>query len=85
MVQKRPFDAEEMLEVSFKHPKHAGPSDFLPLTESVFPDDDCDTQLAKTSGGSLVLNLVQLEIKLCNIHFKEFRVCDRLYTYIEFV
>lgn len=49
MVQKRPFDAEEMLEVSFKHPKHAGPSDFLPLTESVFPDDDCDTQLAKTS------------------------------------
>jgi hypothetical protein len=59
MVQKRPFDAEEMLEVSFKHPKHAGPSDYLPLSESVFPDDDCDTHLAKTSGGSLDFNLVQ--------------------------
>ncbi|CAK8565240.1 unnamed protein product [Lathyrus sativus] len=49
MVQKRPFDAEEMLEVSFKHPKHASPSDLVPLSESVFPDDDCYTHLPKTS------------------------------------
>ncbi|XP_058788406.1 uncharacterized protein LOC131662605 isoform X2 [Vicia villosa] len=50
MVQKRPFDAEEMLEVSFKHPKHASPSDLVPLSESVFPEDDCYTHLPKTSG-----------------------------------
>ncbi|KAK2441766.1 AT-rich interactive domain-containing protein [Trifolium repens] len=51
MVQKRPFDAaEEMLEVSFKHPKHAGSSDILvPLSDSVIPDDDCYTHLPKTS------------------------------------
>lgn len=58
MVQKRPFDAEEMLEVSFKHPKHASPGDLVPLSESVFPDDDCYTHLPKTSGGSSVINLV---------------------------
>jgi hypothetical protein len=54
MVQKRPFDAaEEMLEVSFKHPKHAGSSDILvPLSDSVIPDDDCYTHLPKTSGWS---------------------------------
>lgn len=62
MVQKRPFDAEEVLEVSFKHPKHSSPNDLLvPLSESVFPNDDRHTQLPKTSGGSLVLNLVQFE------------------------
>jgi hypothetical protein len=63
MVQKRPFDAaEEMLEVSFKHPKHAGSSDILvPLSDSVIPDDDCYTHLPKTSGWSLVFNLVQFE------------------------
>ena len=52
MVQKRPFDAEEMLEVSLKHPKHAGSSDlFLPLSESVFPEDDYYTHVPKTSEG----------------------------------
>ncbi|KAL1288820.1 hypothetical protein HN51_057288 [Arachis hypogaea] len=52
MVQKRPFDAEEMLEVSFKHPKHAEPSDQLvSFSESVFPDDDCHTHMPQTSEG----------------------------------
>ena len=55
MVQTRPFDAEEILEVSFKHPKHAEPSNQLvSFSESVFPDDDCHTHMPKTSGGSLV-------------------------------
>ncbi|KAK7301488.1 hypothetical protein RJT34_12353 [Clitoria ternatea] len=52
MVQKRSFDAEEILEVSFKHPKHEEPTDQLvSLSESVFPDDDCHTQMPKTSEG----------------------------------
>lgn len=50
MVQKRPFDAEEILEVSFKHPKHVGPSnELVSLSEYVFPNDDCDTHMPKTS------------------------------------
>ncbi|TKY73329.1 AT-rich interactive domain-containing protein 2 [Spatholobus suberectus] len=50
MVQKRPFDAEEILEVSFKHPRHAGQSnELVPLSESVFPNDDCNTHMPKTS------------------------------------
>ncbi|RDY04606.1 AT-rich interactive domain-containing protein 2, partial [Mucuna pruriens] len=50
MVQKRPFDAEEILEGSFKHPKHAGPSNELfSLSESVFPDDDYHTHMPEAS------------------------------------
>ncbi|KAK7304674.1 hypothetical protein VNO77_42559 [Canavalia gladiata] len=52
MVQKRPFDAEEILEVSFKHPKHAEPSNQLvSLSESVFLNDDCHAHMPKTSEG----------------------------------
>ncbi|XP_027366984.1 uncharacterized protein LOC113873168 isoform X2 [Abrus precatorius] len=52
MVQKRPFDTEEILEVSFKYPKHAEPSNQLAsLSETVFPDDDCHTHVPKTSEG----------------------------------
>lgn len=62
MVQKRPFDGEEILEMSFKHPKHAGPSNQLvPFSESVFPDDDCHTNAPKTSGGSLVYDPQQFK------------------------
>ncbi|XP_047178382.1 uncharacterized protein LOC124845346 [Vigna umbellata] len=50
MVQKRSFDADEILEGSFKHPKHAGPShELFSLSESVFPDDDYHTQMPKPS------------------------------------
>ncbi|KAH1126780.1 hypothetical protein AAZX31_06G191400 [Glycine max] len=50
MVQKRSFDAEEILEGSFKHSKHAGPStELFSLSESVFPDDDCHLHMPKTS------------------------------------
>ncbi|XP_061358891.1 uncharacterized protein LOC133303059 [Gastrolobium bilobum] len=52
MVQKRPFEAEEILEVSFKRPKHAGPiNQLVSLSEPIFPDDDCHTHMAKTSEG----------------------------------
>jgi len=55
MVQKRSFDAEEILEGSFKHPKHAGPShELFSLSESVFPDDDYHAHMPKPSGGCLV-------------------------------
>ncbi|KAF7838511.1 AT-rich interactive domain-containing protein 2 [Senna tora] len=48
MVQKRPFDAEEMLEVSFKHPKQVGPSNQLvSFSESVFPENS--SEMPKTS------------------------------------
>ncbi|XP_054805662.1 uncharacterized protein LOC129308528 [Prosopis cineraria] len=48
MVQKRPFDAEEMLEVSFKHPKQAGPSNqLISFSESVFPGNS--SQIPETS------------------------------------
>ncbi|OIW18511.1 hypothetical protein TanjilG_13263 [Lupinus angustifolius] len=48
MVQKRPFDVEEMLDGSFKHPKHVGPSDQLvSFSESAFPEAAC--QIPKTS------------------------------------
>ncbi|KAJ1438891.1 SANT/Myb domain [Sesbania bispinosa] len=48
MVQKRPFDAEEIPEVSFKHPKQVGPSNqFMSFAESVFPEDAC--HIPKTS------------------------------------
>ncbi|XP_061346614.1 uncharacterized protein LOC133292239 [Gastrolobium bilobum] len=48
MVQKRPFYAEEILEVSFKRPKKVGPSNQLVSFEkSVFPEDAC--HIPKTS------------------------------------
>ncbi|CAJ1975349.1 unnamed protein product [Sphenostylis stenocarpa] len=50
MVQKRSFDAEEILEGSFKHPKHAEPShELFSLSESVFPGDDYHIHMPKTS------------------------------------
>lgn len=65
MVQKRSFDAEEILEGSFKHPKHAGPShELFSLSESVFPDDDYHTQMPKPSGGCLVDGLSNIEHRL---------------------
>lgn len=52
MVQKRPFDNEEMLEVSFKHPKQVEPSNQLvSFSESVFPEGAC--HIHKTSGRDL--------------------------------
>lgn len=68
MVQKRSFDAEEILEGSFKHPKHAGPStELFSLSESVFPDDDCHLHMPKTSGGCLVDGLSMFEQQLQNL------------------
>lgn len=53
MVQKRPFDAEQIFEVSLKHPKQVEPSDqLISFPKSVFPEDAF--QSLKTSGGSLV-------------------------------
>lgn len=53
MVQKRPFDDEEMLEVSFKHPKQVGPSNQLvSFSESVFPENS--SEMPKISGVGLV-------------------------------
>ncbi|KAI9088365.1 hypothetical protein K1719_029814 [Acacia pycnantha] len=51
MVQKRPFDAEEMLEVSFKHPKQAGLSNQLvSFSESVFPENSSQIPEKSESG-----------------------------------
>lgn len=53
MVQKRPYDAEEMLEVSFKHPKQAEPSNQLvSYSQSVIPENS--SQIPETSGVGLI-------------------------------
>ncbi|XP_028763514.1 uncharacterized protein LOC114721814 [Neltuma alba] len=57
MVQKRPFDAEEMLEVPFKHPKQAGPSNQLvSFSESVFPENSSQHLETSESGCRQVNN-----------------------------
>lgn len=68
MVQKRPFDDGEILEVSFKHPKHGGPyNELVPISDSVFPVDDRHTHMPKTSGGSLVDDPFKVHNQLCSV------------------
>ncbi|XP_057417716.1 uncharacterized protein LOC130711939 isoform X2 [Lotus japonicus] len=55
MVQKRPFDTEEILEVSFKHPKQEGhKNQFMSFEESVFPEDGCVPRTSERPTRTLV-------------------------------
>ena len=58
MVHKRPFEAEDIYDVSLKHPKQAEPSkQLVSFSESVF-SEDASNQRPKTSGEGVIWKLI---------------------------
>lgn len=72
MVQKRPYDEEEILKISFKHPRQVEVEhnkQLISFSESVFPEDAFEKP--KTLGEPSCVFKAVNEFTVCSVHWFE--------------